>query len=723
MIGLGEEIDSPYVVPQNSVVNFGHKVGLYEKQPIQNSSRNLKAAHSKCPHCENMAKNFLYLESLIRSNYNANNHCNVCHSSLQYLQYVNKSIIEVFGNFDSIVEAAKAFGNPEKRYNKLVKQRSRQSKLNSSFTSAILQKSASFKKPAAEIINTFVNDAYQERLIFTLNAAAVLVPSFNFPEKPTSKVVYFIRNDVPSNLTLQNMSSALMIGDILPNVLENLSVICDDVIFPLLNNPVNQNGWTSVIVNDMKTESQDLRNGIAQMKGLVINRTILPLPICIDEVMESAPAIAKGDLGKVNHLMKHALEFMVVKWLDSVEDLVHVKAKDKIFSKDEFPRPEHLVGFWETRLENLENLADQLGDKRIKTIGFVLERIRSVFESSYRRIVELVLEALAEARDITKYLTPLRKVIDKFETADMDENRANIRPLLLTVGLVWGHSKYFHTLDNMVLLFQLLHNTLIECAMRTIEPDAIFQGDVDEAYKKITTNINHLEYYRSTYKDTRGSLKKFKVGTEFNSQDWTWHPSEIFDRFDKFITRLETLGELFETGRDFLKLEKVTVGGLKGRQITMAIEKILEEYNGYYREWSNIQYNPLDPDYQGSTFESDRVAFKEKTDILERKIAYQFEKALEDSHDLLLCGTLLLRPIIKAHIDPFMHILIDDFADEIASVKVDFNEFQKTCETEGISALNTDMCFPPVTGALSWLNKLQYRISWIRTDYELYDYP
>lgn len=149
MIGLGEEIDSPYVVPQNSVVNFSHRGGLCEKQPIQNSSRNLVAAHAKCPHCENMAKNFLYLESLIRSNYNANNHCNVCHSSLQYLQYVNKSIIEVFGNFDSIVEAAKAFGNPEKRYNKLAKQRSRQSKLNSSFTSAILQKSASFKKPPA----------------------------------------------------------------------------------------------------------------------------------------------------------------------------------------------------------------------------------------------------------------------------------------------------------------------------------------------------------------------------------------------------------------------------------------------------------------------------------------------------------------------------------------------------------------------------------------------
>ncbi|XP_073817376.1 dynein beta chain, ciliary-like [Musca autumnalis] len=574
-----------------------------------------------------------------------------------------------------------------------------------------------------EIINGFLNEPYQERIIFTLNAASLLVPSYNFPEKPLSKMVYFVRNEIPSTLTVGNMNESLMIGDLLPNVLENLSVICDDVISPLLNNPANQTGWTSVIVNDMKTESQNLSNGIAQMKGLVMNRTILPLPICIDEVMANAPAIARGDLNKVSHLMKNSLEFMVAKWLDSVEDLVHVKSRDKIFSKEAFPRPEHLVNFWDSRLENLENLADQLGDKRIRTIGFVLEKIRSVFESSFRRIVELVMEALTEARDITKYLTPLRKLVEKFETADLDENHSNIRPLLLTVGLVWGHSKYFHTLDNMVLLFQLLHNTLIECAMRTIEADSIFQGDVDEAFKRVQNNIGHLEYYRKTYHETRGSLKKFKVGTEFNSQDWTWHPEEIFGRFDKFIERLEVLKELFETGRDFVKLEKVVVGGLKGGQITHDIEKILEEYNGYYREWSNIQYNPLDPDATNSTFEEDRVAFKEKTNVLERKLAFQFQKALEDSHDLMLCGTLLLRPIIKAHLDPYMHILVDDFLEEIEAVKVDFNEFEKIYKEKGVYALPTDHCFPPISGAVSYLNKLEHRIVWMRTDYELYEYP
>lgn len=275
-------------------------------------------------------------------------------------------------------------------------------------------------------------------------------------------------------------------------------------------------------------------------------------------------------------------------------------------------------------------------------------------------------------------------MLEKFETGDLDENRVSIRPLLLTVGLVWGHSKYFHTLDNMVLLFQLLHNTLIECSMRTVEADSIFQGDVDEAFKKVQTNIDHLEFYRKTYNETRSSLKKFKIDTEFNSQDWTWHPHEIFSRFDRYIKRLETLQELFDTGRDFMKLEKITVGGLRGKQISTALEKIIEEYNGYYREWTNIQYNPLDPDAKQSTFDADRDAFQRKTNILERKIAYQFEKALKDCHELLLCGSLLLRPIIREHMDPLMHIIVDDFVDEINAVKVDFNEFEAIYKQQGL---------------------------------------
>lgn len=77
----------------------------------------------------------------------------------------------------------------------------------------------------------------------------------------------------------------------------------------------------------------------------------------------------------------------------------------------------------------------------------------------------------------------------------MDENRTQLRPVLLTIGLVWGHSKYFHTLENMVLLFELWHNSLIENVILTIEPESCF-GDVDEAYKRIIMNIDHVAYYK-----------------------------------------------------------------------------------------------------------------------------------------------------------------------------------------------------------------------------------
>ncbi|XP_026835009.1 dynein beta chain, ciliary isoform X2 [Drosophila erecta] len=574
-----------------------------------------------------------------------------------------------------------------------------------------------------DVVIDFLNNPIKKRIIFTINSGGQLYPSYSFPVKPRSKVAYFIRYLTPLHLTEENMLNSLLIGDLLPNPLANLSILCDEVFFPLLNNTVNQMGWTNVIANDMKTESQEMRNGIAQMKGLVINRTIFPLPICMDEVMQAAPAIAHGDISVVNPLMKHSLEFMVVKWLDSVEDLVNIKAGEKIYSKENFPLPEAIFSFWESRLENLESLAEQLGDRRIKTIGFVLEKIQSIFEHSYRRIVELVLESLAEARDITKCLSPLKRKMDKFETNDMDENRQDIRPIMLTIGLVWGHSRYFHTLNNMTLFFNLFHNSLIDCVNRTVEPDSIFQGDVDEAYKKLDINMQHLEYYKYIYNECRNSLKKFKIGTTFNSQDWTWHPDEIFGRLDKFLVRMEELKDLFNTGRDFQKLEKIVMGGLKGRQVTSALEKILEEYNSIYREWTNIQYNPIDPDAENSQFQRDRLSFKAKTDVMERMVSFQFEKALEDTHDLLLAGSLLLRPIIRKHVEPLMHVIVDDFEEEIMCVKKEFNSFKNGFMMFGLSELPTDDCFPKVSGAISFLKKLRHRIIGLHKEHELYEYP
>ncbi|KAL7731231.1 hypothetical protein ACLKA6_014418 [Drosophila palustris] len=101
-----------YIVPQNSTIKLEQN-----QTAIKEHIANLKENHyernnmNKCPHCENMAKNFLYLESLIRNNCDKNQKCSLCQSSLKYLQYVNRNIMQVFGNFDSIVQAARVFSS------------------------------------------------------------------------------------------------------------------------------------------------------------------------------------------------------------------------------------------------------------------------------------------------------------------------------------------------------------------------------------------------------------------------------------------------------------------------------------------------------------------------------------------------------------------------------------------------------------------------------------
>ncbi|KAH8382605.1 hypothetical protein KR009_004376 [Drosophila setifemur] len=119
MIGLKKRpAPGEYVVPNNSALNLQHKTGIYDPKP--NSMEKTvggQGATNKCRYCENMAKNFLYLESLIRNNGGATKgatgqkSCNLCNSSLKYLEYVNRNIRQVFGNFDSIVQADRALAS------------------------------------------------------------------------------------------------------------------------------------------------------------------------------------------------------------------------------------------------------------------------------------------------------------------------------------------------------------------------------------------------------------------------------------------------------------------------------------------------------------------------------------------------------------------------------------------------------------------------------------
>ena len=83
-------------------------------------------------------------------------------------------------------------------------------------------------------------------------------------------------------------------GDISPRPVDDLAILVDNVFFPILSNPNNQVGWPVVITNDVTSHMQELRNIVAEVQGNILNLTLLPMPMTIDNVMESAKSILEG---------------------------------------------------------------------------------------------------------------------------------------------------------------------------------------------------------------------------------------------------------------------------------------------------------------------------------------------------------------------------------------------------------------------------------------------
>lgn len=76
--------------------------------------------------------------------------------------------------------------------------------------------------------------------------------------------------------------------------IEDLSILVDEFMLPVLSNPLNQEGWPDVVKKDVEYHIQEFRNIIAEVKGNISNQTILPMPTTIHRVMETESEILQG---------------------------------------------------------------------------------------------------------------------------------------------------------------------------------------------------------------------------------------------------------------------------------------------------------------------------------------------------------------------------------------------------------------------------------------------
>lgn len=416
--------------------------------------------------------------------------------------------------------------------------------------------------------------------------------------------------------------------------------------------------------------------------------------------------------------LKSSIEGGIIRWASIVNDILK-QSSTLAFAGGAHPIPQRELEFWNDRLKNLECIFDQLRDPRVKKMAEYLEKTDSTYLPCFKTMFKNVVAGVVEARDICLYLKPLQARFAAFDENEFLESRDEIKPLIHCVALVWTNSRYYCSSDKVVTLLREIANMLIEAANRQLDPSSIFQGEADEMHDKIEKCIELLDFFMSSFEYVRNNLHSY-FGEGVEPVPWSFHTRNVFQRLMDFIDRLRLVNSLLATNLEFGKLEKVEIGGIKGRLLSQKCVDIFEEFKTIYNVFANIQYEILSP--EDKSIDDDYENFREKCDDLDRRLAAVFEQAFEECNTLTgiykmlnIFGTLLERPVIYSCFPPVFEKVLNILDTKCTTVKVTYDESKKYGPP-------IDKYYPPVAGHLLFLYKLKKRIEIHYVGYKAQDF-
>ncbi|KAF2900340.1 hypothetical protein ILUMI_05842 [Ignelater luminosus] len=557
-----------------------------------------------------------------------------------------------------------------------------------------------------KLIMNFFNNPNIPRLVMTINAGGQLQPVTEFPNNLKTKSSYFIRKQ-KEIITWENFREILLFGDMSPKPVEELAVLIEEVFVPLLTNPANQQGWPKVVADDVLKHVYAFRNNVYQIKGALRSQTLLPMPAGTERIYDAEMMFQDSGGTEIDLQLKTAIEAAVIQWASLCGDILQ-QSSTAAFAGGANPTPLVEIDFWNARLKNLECIYDQLRDPRVKKMALYLELTDSAYLACFQNIFQDIVSGVLEARDICLYMKPMKPHFERFEDNEFLDNEIYIKPFVHCLGLLWANSRYYCSNTKLITLLKEVANMLINATMNQLDPGSIFQGEAEDMYIKIEKCIELLETFKVSFEAVRANILNYFTSEDVEPKTWTFHPRSIFQRLFDFIDRLKLINELLGANIEYSKLEKVEIGGLKGRLLSQKVEQIFEEFNTAYQHFVNIQYDMIEP--EGNTIVADRDKFVVICTDLDQRLAAIFEQVFDDCYNLEsifkfinITGSILERPIIKAVMNPKYEKIITLFNEELDTVKLTYDEGRK-------NGVPIDKYYPPVAGVLCWLYKLKNRI-------------
>ncbi|KAK9808985.1 hypothetical protein WJX72_007373 [[Myrmecia] bisecta] len=545
-----------------------------------------------------------------------------------------------------------------------------------------------------QVVN-FAEDAETARLLVFLDGKE-LSATIKPPSKFKKKTVYFVKvHKTP--LTNDNINTVVTYGDFGESPLEQLSVVSQEVILPLLSNHANQTGWPEVVAKEVTDNLHKFIANVYVTIGQTKGQTLLPLPP--SDPAAPAPEDPIKDKDKI-----HILESAVVTWTRQIKNVLKADPEAALKEAGVYPGPLTELDFWTERAANLNSIHQQLAGERIRKVVTVLELAKSTYFPAFNRLFKDVNLAMEEANDNVKFLKPLRKYLEKMNCSDDFTALVDLfKPAMHTLLLIWKHSGHYNTAARVVTLLRETCNDLIMQACKFIPGAELMQMEPSEAVEKLRLTLKILGTFKSYYFEY-----KAKSAAETPANPWKFQNSAIFLRLDAFLERCHDVLDLSQTALQFHKLERVEIGGTKGKTLTTSVKQIYADFQAAVEKFQKLAYDAMNVD--AKEFDDDFYAFRCVIKELERRLGSIIVQAFDDcttvSSIFKLLDSfegLLEREIIAADLERKHLDLVRSYGLDLREVTDMFHAHRQSPTLSKNAA--------PHSGAVAWVRGLKERIA------------
>ena len=302
---------------------------------------------------------------------------------------------------------------------------------------------------------------------------------------------------------------------------------------------------------------------------------------------------------------------------------------------------------------------------------------------------------------LEEYLSPLLST-----GGDFSDLMKSFRPIMHTILLIWKESTHYNNPSRLVVLIREICNSLIWQSREYLPGQTIFEMIENEETHHVVRKLNEVLKVISSFKTVYFDYKS-RATNECGDNPWRIQNNALFMRLDSFQERCHDILDLASTIVQFSRLERIEVGGTKGKALTTTVQQTFSDFQSAVGCMQAVTYDIMD--VTAKQFDDDFYEFRCKIKELERRLGAVLTQGFDDSPTIhgrfkLLDSfeTLLDRPIIQDELERKHSLLIESFSEDL---KLTQEIFLQNKDSPPIQSNQ-----PPMSGAIIWCIGLRTRI-------------